>query len=200
MRGINLLPWREERRQLRDKQMLTTAILIWLVSCGVVLGGYQYLEILKKNQNNRNQYLTSEIEKLDTKIKEIRLLQNQKDSLIARMEVIQNLQRQRSQVVKIFDDIVRKLPDGVYFDTMNKKLRQFDFTGTAQSNARVSNLMESLGSSGWFHDPDLSVINIAPSSGVRLSQFKLGVSQRKKEETSEAEAENPEINNTQESS
>ena len=96
------------------------------------------------------------------------------------MEVIQNLQRQRTQVVQIFDDIVRKLPDGVYFDTMNKKKRRFSFTGTAQSNARVSSLMVSLASSSWFNDPTLSVINVTPSQGVRLSQFSLGVPQRKK--------------------
>ena len=96
------------------------------------------------------------------------------------MEVIQNLQRQRNQVVQIFDDIVRKLPDGVYFDKMNKKGRLFSITGTAQSNARVSNLMENLGSSNWFHNPNLNVINVTPAQGVRLSQFDLKVTQRKK--------------------
>ena len=179
MKGINLLPWREEKRQARDKQMLASAIIIWVLSAAVVFGGYSYLQVLKNNQNTRNAYLNTEIKKLDKKIKEVKQLQRRKDNLIARMEVIQNLQRQRTQVVRIFDDIVRKLPDGVYFDTLNKKSRRFNFTGTAQSNARVSNLMDSLGSSDWFHRPQLSVINVAPSKGVRLSQFNLGVSQRK---------------------
>ncbi len=184
MSGINLLPWREERRIARDRQMLTIAILIWLTCGAMVFGAFQHLEALKKNQNQRNSYLTTEITKLDKKIEQIKKLQSQKDNLISRLQVIQNLQRQRTQVVRIFDDIVRKLPDGVYFDTINKKQRQFNFTGTAQSNARVSNLMESLAASNWFHDPDLSVINVTPSSGVRLSQFNLVVSQRKEKKTS----------------
>jgi type IV pilus assembly protein PilN len=186
MNGINLLPWREEKRQARNRQMLTSAILIWLLCGGIVFGAYSYLQILKDNQRSRNNYLTAEIKKLDKKIAEIKKLRTKKDNLIARMEVIQNLQRQRTQVVQIFDDIVRKLPDGVYFDSMNKKGRRFTFTGTAQSNARVSSLMESLGSSGWFNNPDLSVINVTPSAGIRLSQFNLGVSQRKKQKKAPA--------------
>ncbi len=94
------------------------------------------------------------------------------------MEVIQNLQRQRTQVIHLFDDIVSKLPDGVYFNTMQKKGKLFKFTGTAQSNARVSNLMERIESSEWFGNPRLSVINVKPTQGVRLSNFTLSVSQQ----------------------
>ena len=179
MNGINLLPWREERRRVRDRQMLTTAFLIWVL-CGVaVFGAYSYLGHLKDNQRDRNNYLTGEIRKLDEKIKEINKLRAQKANLIARMEVIQNLQSERTQVVHLLDDMVRKLPDGVYFDTVQKKGRSFSFTGTAQSNARVSSLMEKLDSSDWFANPNLNVINIAPSQGVRLSQFDLKVSQQR---------------------
>jgi type IV pilus assembly protein PilN len=134
---------------------------------------------LQNNQNARNKYLTKEISKLDKKIKEINRLRAQKDNLIARMEVIQNLQRERTQVVHLLDDMVRKLPDGVFFETVAKKGSKFSFTGTAQSNARVSSLMEKLDSSDWFANPNLNVINIAPSQGVRLSQFDLKVSQQK---------------------
>ena len=180
MDGINLLPWREEKRRTRDRQIVTAAFFIWIM-CGVaVFGSYSYLKLLQDNQKGRNNYLTSEIKKLDKAIAEIKTLQRQKDNLVARMEVIQNLQRQRNQVVQIFEDIVRKLPEGVYFDKLNKKGRRFAFTGTAQSNARVSNLMENLGSSSWFNDPNLNVINVEPSEGVRLSQFSLGVTQRTK--------------------
>lgn len=189
MKGINLLPWREERRHVRDRQMLSSAVLIWIICAATVFGGYSYLQVLEKNQNQRNEYLTVEIEKLDKKIKEIKSLQAKKQKLIARMEVIQNLQRERTQVVQIFDSIVRKLPDGIYFDSMNKKSRRFSFNGTAQSNARVSNLMDSLSSSSWFYDPNLSVINVAPSQGVRLSQFKLGVTQREKKKATKPKPE-----------
>ena len=180
MNGINLLPWREERRRAKDRQMLSTAVLIWIL-CGVtVFAGYSYLQHLKDNQNDRNQYLTKEIAKLDRKIKEINKLRAQKENLIARMEVIQNLQRERTQVVQLLDDMVRKLPDGVFFETVSKKGSKFSFTGTAQSNARVSSLMERLDSSDWFANPDLNVINITPSQGIRLSQFDLKVSQQRR--------------------
>lgn len=179
MNGINLLPWREERRRARDRQMLSSSVLIWILCCTVVFGGYSYLNLLQDNQRDRNRYLTDEINKLNEKIKEINGLRERKDSLIARMEVIQNLQRQRTQVVYLFDDMVRKLPDGIYFDSLEKKGQRISFKGTAQSNARVSSLMDRLDSSDWFSDPDLSVINVAPTQGVRLSQFDLKISQRK---------------------
>ena len=197
MSGINLLPWREEKRRARDKQMLSSAIFIWVLCAAMVFGGYSYLQVLKNNQKSRNSYLTTEIKKLDKKIKEVKKLQAQKDNLISRMEVIQNLQRQRTQVVRIFDDIVRKLPDGVYFDTLSKKKRRFNFTGTAQSNARVSNLMDGLGSSDWFYSPQLSVINVTPSKGVRISQFNLGVSQRKKKKTTPAKTDAKKVTEAQ---
>ena len=79
MQGINLLPWREERRRAKDKQLLTTAVLIWILCVVAVFGGFSYLELLKENQKKRNSYLNSEISKLDEKIKEINKLRSQKD-------------------------------------------------------------------------------------------------------------------------
>lgn len=184
MNGINLLPWREERRLAKDRQMLSAAIMIWIF-CGVaIFAGHTYLGHLQNNQKDRNTYLTNEIAKLDEKIKEINRLRAQKQNLIARMEVIQNLQRERTQVVQLLDDMVRKLPDGVFFETVAKQGTKFSFTGTAQSNARVSSLMDRLDSSDWFANPDLKVINITPSQGVRLSQFDLKVNQQKQKEKS----------------
>ncbi|MEM7193482.1 MAG: PilN domain-containing protein [Pseudomonadota bacterium] len=177
MSGINLLPWREERRRARDRQMLSTSFIIWLL-CGLaVFAGYSYLISKQDYQKNRNRYLDTEIRKLDSKIKEINQLRNQKDNLITRMEVIQNLQRERTQVVHLFDDIVRKLPEGVHYASLSKKGKRFSLKGTAQSNARVSDLMNRLDSSDWFANPDLNVINIRPAEGVRLSQFVLNVSE-----------------------
>jgi type IV pilus assembly protein PilN len=182
MKGINLLPWREERRRVRDRQMLAASIFIWLLCCGIVFAGFGYLKMKQSNQKIRNDYLNAEIVKLDAKIKEINQLRAKKDSLISRMEVIQNLQRERTQVVHLFEDIVRKLPDGVYYSSMSKKGKKFSLAGTAQSNARVSDLMNRLDSSDWFANPNLSVINVAPKKGVRLSQFSLSVSEEIKKE------------------
>ena len=178
MNGINLLPWREEKRIARDRRMGVTAVAIWLICAGVVFAGFSFLKSEQDNQKKRNQFLTVEIRKLDKKIKEIEKLRERKANLISRMEVIQSLQRQRTQVIHLFDDLVHKLPDGVYFNTMQKKGKQFSFTGTAQSNARVSNLMDRLESSDWYANPWLKVINVKPAQGVRLSQFQLRVSQQ----------------------
>jgi type IV pilus assembly protein PilN len=178
MSGINLLPWREEIRRVRDRRMVIAAVAIWLICASIVFAGFSYLQAEQEYQKKRNQYLTMEISKLNKKIKEIEKLRSRKANLISRMEVIQGLQRQRTQVIHLFDDLVNKLPDGVYFNTMQKKGRQFSFTGTAQSNARVSNLMDRLESSAWFANPWLKVINVKPAQGVRLSQFQLRVSQQ----------------------
>ena len=180
MHGINLLPWREERRRVRDRQMVISAIAIWVGCAAIIFVIFSYYQILQDNQKKRNEFLTIEIGKLDSKIREIKTLKERKDNLIARMEVIQNLQIERAQVVHLFDDVVRKIPDGVFFESMTKQKQRIGFTGTAQSNARVSSLMNRLDSSEWFTDPDLKVINVTPSEGVRLSQFDLKVSQQSK--------------------
>jgi len=182
MDGINLLPWREERRRVRDRQMLIIAIGIWVGCALTIFGVCSYYQILQDNQKKRNEYLTIEIQKLESKMKEIKQLKEKKGNLIARMEVIQKLQRERIQVVHLFDDVVRKMPDGVFFQSMTKKKNRIGFTGTARSNARISSLMNRLDSSEWFTDPDLKVINMMPSEGVRLSQFDLKVSQETKKE------------------
>ena len=178
--NINLLPWREEQRRLRDRKMLGNAIFIWILCAGLVLLAFMYLGNQQDNQRSRNSYLNTEIRKLDRKIDEIKTLKEQKDNLLVRMQVIQNLQRERRKVVHLFDDIVRKLPEGVHYNSLSKNGNNFNLAGMAQSNARVSDLMNRLDSSEWFDNPNLSVIDITPQEGVRLSQFKLGVSEEKK--------------------
>ncbi len=183
--GINLLPWREERRRRRDRHMLMSGIAIWILCVAVVFAVVAYFDSKQDYQKKRNEYLNVEISLLDRKIKEINALREKKDSLIARMEVIQNLQRERTQIVHLFDDIVRKIPEGIYFSRLQKKNKQFSMDGTAQSNARVSELMNRLDSSDWFANPDLNVINVKPSENVRLSQFKLKVSESRDDKDEE---------------
>jgi len=183
MIGINLLPWREERRQARGRRMMFLSFAIWIVCLVLLFAVFSFYKILQDNQTKRNQYLTMETGKLDSKINEIEKLKEKREDLISRIEVIQNLQRERIQVVYLFDDVVRNIPDGVYFDTMSKKDTLVSFTGTALSNARVSSLMDRLDSSNWFTNPDLSVINVTPAEGVRLSQFDLKVHHQSQKST-----------------
>lgn len=182
MMNVNLLPWREERRRLRDRKMLANGVFIWILCAGLVFAGFTYYKNRQDNQDHRNAYLDGEIRKLDEKIEEIRTLRARKQNLLVRMQVIQDLQRERRKVVHLFDDIVRNLPEGVYYSSVAKKKNNFSLNGTAQSNARVSDLMERLDSSDWFDNPNLSVIDVRPREGVRLSQFKLTVSEQKSKE------------------
>jgi len=175
---LNLLPWRELRRQEQDRQLLSASIGAWLLMGLVVFYGWYHMNGLIDHQEKRNDYLRTEIAKLDNKIKEINDLKDRKRALIARMEIIQQLQSDRTQIVPVFDDLVRKLPKGVYLTGLTKKNKRIILKGTAQSNARVSSLMNNLDSSNWFTNPDLEVVNARDQGGTRVSQFTLRVNEQ----------------------
>ncbi|MDN5848354.1 MAG: PilN domain-containing protein [Nitrococcus sp.] len=174
---INLLPWREELRKKRERAfygMLAASLLagagVWLVTHTELNGRIDY-------QQNRNEFLTQEIARLDEKIVEIRELEATKTKLIARMGVIQKLQQGRPQIVHLFHQFVATLPEGLYLTSINQQGSQITVTGVAESNARVSNYMENLDGSQWLTDPDLNVIEVSDHNGFRISNFTLAVKQ-----------------------
>lgn len=177
---LNLLPWREIRRKEQDRQLLTVAIGAWIFMGVAVFYGHLHVTQLIDDQNRRNQFLTQEIAKVEKEIQEIKELRKQRQALIARMNVIYQLQGDRTQIVHVFDDLVRKLPEGVYFSDMKQRGKGFTLQGVAQSNARVSALMRNLDSSEWFANPNLDIINVKEKSGDRVSTFKLQVQQTSK--------------------
>ena len=193
MTRINLLPWREMRRRERDRQFLTASIGAWIAMGLVVFYAHLHMNGLIEHQNNRNNYLQAEINKVNQKIKEIEKIKERREELIARMEVIQQLQADRTQIVHVFDDLVHKLPKGVYFTSLNRSGKSMNLTGMAQSNARVSSLMRNLDSSQWFANPSLDVINVTPRGGTRVSKFTLRVKQSAKKKNAPAPAQ---TNNT----
>lgn len=186
---INLLPWREIRRQEQDRQLLSASIGAWLLMGLTVFYGWYYMNGLIEHQNKRNDYLRTEISTLDRKIAEINKLKERKQALIARMEIIQQLQQDRTQIVHVFDDLVRKLPKGVYLTGLAKKNKQITLKGMAQSNARVSHLMNNLDSSDWFTNPNLDIVNAQNQGGSRVSQFTVRVNEQ---DATVAEASTPE--------
>ncbi len=187
MPHINLLPWRDELRKRREKDFIITAVIAALMMGGVVLGVHLHYESRIAYQNQRNSFIETEIAALDKKIKEIEDLKKERDSLIARTKVIQDLQAGRPEIVHVFDELVITLPDGVYYTKVAQKGRGLSLQGVAQSNARVSSLMRSLGTSTWFENPSLVEItaNLQKGTSVRLSKFSLKISQSRKKKQDE---------------
>lgn len=180
MTRLNLLPWRQMRRKEQDRQLLAIAVGMAIIMACVVFWAWLNISNRIDNQNARNAYLTQQIHKLDQQIAAIKELKKQRDALIARMQVIQQLQADRTQIVHVFDDLVRKLPAGVYLTTFKQTGTSIMLSGVAQSNARVSAFMRNLDSSNWFANPDLDVINVVAKGNERVSQFTLHVTETDK--------------------
>ncbi len=177
MTRINLLPWREELRQERQKQFMTLLVLTIVLSAAIV--GLIHFQMNAKidYQNGRNTYLTREISKLDNEIAEIKELQKVRKSLIERMDIIQALQASRPSIVHLFTEIVSTVPNGVFLKTLEQKDSTLKLTGEAESNARVSSYMRNLSNSEWLEEPNLEIIEILDKKVTRISTFVLTVKQ-----------------------
>lgn len=175
MARINLLPWRAERRKLRQKDflgMLGLAVAAGVLASFLVVSWYNSRI---GNQNARNEYLKGEIAKVDVQIKEIEELDKKKGKLLARKEVIEQLQANRSQMVHLFDSLVRTIPDGVSLTSIKQEGDILTLGGRSQSNARVSTYMRNLESSGWMTNPDLNIIEAKAGNPGLPYEFNLKV-------------------------
>lgn len=180
MASINLLPWRDELRRKRQKNFAVTAGVAVALMAGVVFAVEWQLQQFIDFQNSRNAYLEEQITVLDQSLKSIKELDEQKASMIARMEIITQLQASRPEVVHLFDELVRTMPEGVYFENIEQKNRVVTISGVAQSNAFVSALMRNLNKSDWLDGAALQEIISRGNEGndlLRLAQFKLSVTQ-----------------------
>jgi type IV pilus assembly protein PilN len=160
MARINLLPWRAERRKQRQQEFLglmaVSAVAAIVVSLLIVLFYKGQIE----TQEHRNKYLEDQIAQVDEQIKEINELDKKKERLLRRKEVIEELQASRSQMVHLFDELVRTVPDGLRLNSLKQKGNELTLEGFAQSNARVSTYMRNLQVSGWMTKPELSIIEV----------------------------------------
>ena len=129
-------------------------------------------------QQSRNAYIETATKKLDQQIKEIENLKRKRDELLARMQVIQDLQGKRPVIVRVFDELVRTLPDGLFYTDLKRTGERVDIVGMAESNSRVSTLMRQFEDSEWFTDPNLSNVSAADSRRAGYSQFNLSVKQK----------------------
>jgi type IV pilus assembly protein PilN len=158
MTGINLLPWRAERRKQKQQEFFSITALALLATVAVMMFIHYQISRMIEYQNQRNQYLRSEVALLDQKIKEIQDLEAKKKRLIAKMEIIQQLQLNRPEIVHLFDELARTIPEGVLLIDLAQTDNILLINGIAQSNARVSGYMRNLESSPWLQDPILNVI------------------------------------------
>lgn len=182
MARINLLPWREELRQQRQTDFLIFLGAGVVASILIMVLVHFTIVNLIDNQGSRNRFLQNEISVLDKKIKEIKELEKTKSKLLARMEVIQRLQRSRPEIVHMFDQLAKTVPEGVYLTKFNQSGTKLSIDGSAQSNTRVSAYMRSLEGSPWLKGTDLNVIR---SKGVDANSFTLKVAQSKVGEPTE---------------
>jgi type IV pilus assembly protein PilN len=165
MPRINLLPWREDERKER-KIAFTVALGVSALGAAVVtFAVYLMFGSMIDAQERRNESLRAEIKKLDQQIEEINDLESSKQKYIARMEIIEKLQRSRPEIVHVFDEIVRTLPDGVYLTSVKQTDKKFKFDGVAQSSTRVSSFMRNIDGSEWLRNPELEVVQTTKDKG-----------------------------------
>jgi type IV pilus assembly protein PilN len=176
MPRINLLPWREVERKRKRQEfgVAAGAAVLLAVLAGFVLR-WQYGSIID-NQNDRNQFLKSQIVEVDEQIVEILDLEQRKQNLQARIQVIEQLQRSRPEVVHLFDQMVRLLPDGVYLTSIKQTEHRIQIKGIAESSTRVSALMRNIDGSEWLKDPSLEIVE-SKGAGEAGASFTLYANQ-----------------------
>jgi len=164
MAHINLLPWRERLREERKREFLTIVVGFVIIAGGLVFLVDRYFNREIDMQTARNDFLRSEIRVLDEQVAEINQLRQQKEDIRARMNVITDLQGTRPVIVRIFDELVRTLPDGVFYETVTRTENVIAVEGVAESYARITELMRRLDDSQWFTATDLSEFSVVQSA------------------------------------
>jgi type IV pilus assembly protein PilN len=175
MAHINLLPWREARREELKRAFLSILGLVVAAAVVVTMAADRFVNAQIDNQKARNDYISKNIRELDKQVEEIRDLQRKRNQLIDRMRVIQELQGNRPIIVRVLDQLVRTVPDGVFYTSVTSKQNSITINGVAESNNRVSSLMRRLDASDWLQNPNLDAVRAAPAYGDQANTFDLSV-------------------------
>jgi type IV pilus assembly protein PilN len=173
MPRINLLPWREQERKIRRREFMVAACGAIVAAAVFVGGGKLVYSSWTDSQTEKNNLLKKEIVKLDSQIADIQDLETRKQRLVARMEIIEKLQRKRPEIVHLFDEIVKTVPDGIYLTAIKQSGNKLEIHGIAQSSTRVSTFMRNIDSSVWMDNPVLQVVESAKDSPTGGSNFTL---------------------------
>ncbi len=161
MAKINLLPWRQELRKQRQQEFVAVSAAVGLAAAAIVMFFHILISGQLSDQEERKAYIQSEIATLDGQIKQIDELQARKEELLARMKVIQDLQGRRPIIVRVFDEMVRAVPEKVYLTSLERVADKFKIEGYAESNNQVSTFLRNLNASVWFKNPMLSNVTAA---------------------------------------
>ena len=188
---INLLPHREVRRKAQQRQFGFLAVIAAVVGIAIVTLVHGFLAQRIDNQQARNRYLDGEITKLDKQIDEIKKLKEQTSQLLARKRVVESLQSNRTEAVRLLDQMVRQLPDGLYLKQVKQTGDIVNVTGYATSNARVSTLMRNFEASPWLAQPLLVEVKSASVDKKRVSQFDMFVQLKRAAPTDAKDAAKP---------
>jgi type IV pilus assembly protein PilN len=183
---INLLPWREELRQKRKKEFALAALFAVLAGAGLTMGTKLFYQAQISSQESRNEMLRAEITELDKQIEEIEELDAQKDRLIARMEIIEELQRSRPEAVHLLDEAIEIMPEGTHMTSLTQEGNRIEIEGMAQSSTRVSSIMRNIFESEWLKDEELGDIAYTDSGPDREGAFTLFANQIRMNENGEA--------------
>ena len=176
---VNLLPHREEKRKRRQQQFL--GIAVFSVILGLVVAGavWFFLDQQVEQQAANVAYMKGEIAKLDKQIEEIRKIREETASLLAKKQVVEGLQSNRSEPVQLLDQLLRQLPEGIYLKQVKQTGVKVNVGGYAQSNARVSTLMRNLGASPYLENPELveiKAIMLNNDPNKRVNEFSMNIS------------------------
>jgi type IV pilus assembly protein PilN len=177
MPRINLVPWREAERKRKRQEFGVGAVAALLFAAVISFFVNWQMQSAIDAQNSRNQYLRDQIAQLDKQIAEILDLEAQKQRLIARMQVIEQLERSRPEIVHVFDQLVRTTPDGIYLMQVKQTDRKIQLKGFAQSSTRVASYMRNIDSSEWLTDPALEILETKGGTSDVGSQFTLNATQ-----------------------
>lgn len=203
MAHINLLPWRDDRRKQREHDFYAKLGMAFVLAIVVIIVWAGWNSSRISNQNDRNAYLQNQIRQVKTKIAKIKNLEKVRDRLLARKKIIEQLQSNRSQMVHLFDELVKTIPDSVRLTSMTERdelvksrhelVKHLTLKGVAQSNASVADYMENLEASPWFASPKLSGTNNSHEGSRMPYTFGLSVTlstptEKEMQEQKEAEA------------
>jgi type IV pilus assembly protein PilN len=166
--GVNLLPWREQRRGRQRRRAAIIAAVLWLSSAGSIGAVWWNLDRGIEYQKSRTQFLTSEISRVEHQLQEVNEIQNRKEALIARMEVIRQLQTDRVRLVRAMSELATTIPEGIFFSSLQRSVEGISLTGVAQSSSRISALMERLADTASFDRPELNMINVGDTEEFEL--------------------------------